>query len=126
MTYGVLKRCARNTFRLSGNKRGGLSLGISFFNDSRIKKLNQKYLKTNTPTDVIAFSYSKDDADIAISLDTAKRNARIYKNSLKKEIMLYIIHGILHLSGYNDAAPKEKKLMLEKQEEILNKIMQNI
>ena len=108
LTYGVLKRCARNTLRLLGNKRDGLFLGISFFNDSRIKKLNQKYLKTNTPTDVIAFSYSKDNADIAISLDTAKRNAGIFKNSLKKEILLYIIHGILHLSGYDDTTCKEK------------------
>jgi probable rRNA maturation factor len=125
LTYGVLKRCARNTLRLSGNKRDGLFLGISFFSDSRIKKLNQKYLKTNTPTDVIAFSYSKDNADIAISLDTAKRNAGIYKNSLKKEILLYIIHGILHLSGYDDTTPKEKKRMFKKQEEILNKIIKH-
>ncbi|MEK6568471.1 MAG: rRNA maturation RNase YbeY, partial [Candidatus Omnitrophota bacterium] len=107
---------------MSGNKRDSLFLGISFFSDSRIKKLNQKYLKTNTPTDVIVFSYSKDNADIAISLDTAKRNAGIYKNSLKKEILLYIIHGILHLSGYCDTTPKEKKRMFKKQEEILNKI----
>lgn len=122
LTYGVLKRCARNTLRLSGKKRGGLSLGISFFNDSRIKKLNQKYLKTNTPTDVIAFSYSKDNADIAISLDTAKRNAVIYNSPLKKEILLYIIHGILHLSGYDDTTPLKKKRMFKKQDEILKKL----
>lgn len=97
-------------------------MGISFFSDSRIRKLNQEYLKTNAPTDVIAFSYSPDNADIAISLDTAKRNAGIFKSSLKKEILLYIIHGILHLTGYNDAALKEKKRMFEKQEEILKKI----
>ena len=97
-------------------------MGISFFSDSRIKKLNQKYLKTNAPTDVIAFSYSQDNADIAISLDSAKRNARIFKSSLKKEILLYIIHGILHLTGYNDTAPKEKKRMFEKQEEIFTKL----
>jgi len=102
-----------------------LSLGISFFSDGRIKKLNQKYLKTNTPTDVIVFPYSKDNADIAISLDTAKRNARIYKSSLQKEILLYIIHGILHLNGYNDTTPKEKKRMFAKQEEIFNKITRN-
>ncbi|OGX44783.1 MAG: rRNA maturation RNase YbeY [Omnitrophica WOR_2 bacterium RIFOXYB2_FULL_45_11] len=99
-----------------------MSLGISFFSDGRIKKLNQKYLKTNTPTDVIVFPYSKDNADIAISLDTAKRNARIYKSSLQKEILLYIIHGILHLNGYNDTTPKERKRMFAKQEEILKKI----
>jgi len=122
LTQGVLKRCARNTLRLSGKKYTGLSLGISFFSDGRIKKLNQKYLKTNTPTDVIVFPYSKDNADIAISLDTAKRNARIYKSSLQKEILLYIIHGILHLNGYNDTTPKGKKRMFAKQEEILKKI----
>lgn len=100
-------------------------MGISFFSDSRIRKLNQKYFKTNAPTDVIAFSYSRDNADIAISLDTAKRNARIFKSSIKKEILLYIIHGILHLRGYADTTPKEKKRMFEKQEEILKKIIKH-
>lgn len=97
-------------------------MGISFFSDSRIKKLNRKYLKTDAPTDIIAFSYSKDNSDLAISLDTAKRNARIYKSSLKKEIVLYLIHGIMHLSGYDDTTPKEKKRMCEKQREILKEI----
>lgn|SRR3990167_4945785 len=122
LTQGALKRCARGTFRLLGEKYASGFIGISFFSDSRIRKLNQKYLKTNAPTDVIAFSYSQDNADIAISLDTAKRNARIFKSSLKKEILLYIIHGILHLRGYADTTAKEKKRMFKKQQELLKKI----
>ena len=93
-------------------------MGVVFLDDKRIKRLNLKYLKANRPTDVLAFQYSKNTADLAISLETAKRNAKLYKTSFKKELIRYIIHGILHLSGYNDHGPKETELMLKKQEEI--------
>lgn len=97
-------------------------LGIVFLNDARIKALNQKYLKADRPTDVLAFNYGQNTADLAISLESAKRNALFYKTSLKKELIRYIIHGILHLSGYDDRSPKEKKIMFQRQEEIFNKI----
>lgn len=97
-------------------------LGIVFLNDARIKALNQKYLKADRPTDVLAFNYGQNTADLAISLESAKRNAAFYKTSLEKELIRYIIHGILHLKGYDDRNPKEKKIMFKRQEELFKKI----
>lgn len=98
-------------------------LGIVFLNDSRIKALNQKYLKADRPTDVLAFNYGQNTADLAISLESARRNAAFYKTSLQKELIRYIIHGILHLHGYDDRNPKEKKIMFKRQEEIHEEII---
>ena len=94
-----------------------LTLGISFLSDKQIRQLNKKYLMRNRPTDVLSFDYTgQEAADIAISLDTAKRNAKIYRTSYKDELILYLIHGFLHLAGYDDTSPWAKRRMFSKQE----------
>lgn len=95
------------------------TVGIVFLSNKEIGKLNKKYLKSNRPTDVIAFNYSQNNCDLAISLEMAKENAEIYKTPFKKELMLYVIHGLLHVFGYNDDTLKNKKRMFKKQEEML-------
>lgn len=97
------------------------SIDIVFLSDKKIQTLNKKYLKHNYPTDVLAFNYGDCVADLAISLDMATKNAKIYNTSLKYETLLYIIHGILHLKGYNDNNPRSKKTMFEKQKELFDK-----
>lgn len=102
---------------------GGLTLGISFLSDKQMQQLNNKYLKHNRPTDVLSFDYTgQKAADIAISIDTAKRNAAIYGTFYKDELILYLIHGVLHLFGYDDTRPKAKNRMMIKQEELFSKI----
>lgn len=117
-----MEKYAFDVLKLLGKEGGGGFIGINFFSDKRMKVLNRQYFMVSSPTDVIAFSYSSNTADIAISLDTAKRNAGAYNSPLKKEILLYIIHGILHLNGYDDTTPMKKTRMFKKQEEILQKI----
>ena len=95
------------------------SFEVTLVSDAVIKRLNKTYHKTNSSTDVLSF-YTQ---DIIISADTAKRNAKIYNNTLEKELVLYIIHGILHLTGYDDTTKSKAKIMEQKQEEILNKII---
>ena len=80
---------------------------VCFVNDSAIRKLNLKYLEEDTPTDVLAFSAT---GDIVISTDTAMRNCLIYKTTPVYETYLYVVHGLLHLSGYEDKTCKGKKL----------------
>lgn len=109
-------------FKLLKKPRSGRPLGVAFLNDKEIRKLNRKYLNHDNPTDVLAFDYRTLGSELAISLDTAARNAKIYNTSAKEEIMLCIIHGILHLCGYNDTAPKARKRMLKKQNEILKAV----
>lgn len=98
-------------------------MAVIFLSDERIKRLNRKYLKRNAATDVLVFDYAEGGAELAISIDTAKRNAKIYNTSLKEEITLYIIHGILHLCGYKDDTPQAKRRMFRKQGEIFKKLV---
>lgn len=81
------------------------------------------YLGIDSPTDVIAFDLStaRDEisADLAISTDTAIRNARIFKTSAAYEVYLYVIHGILHLLGFRDSTERQRKLMEEKANQII-------
>lgn len=130
ISYGAAKKLIRKIFqtlsdhvdRVGQQGQQEWSLGIAFLNDKQIKGLNQKYLKANRPTDVLAFNYGQNTADLAISLESAKRNAGLYKTSFQKELIRYIIHGILHLYGYDDRNPEEKKIMFKRQEEIFKKI----
>ena len=104
-------------------------LSIVFTTDSGIKRLNLLYRRQNRPTDVLAFSMregkplKKDSlilGDIAISVDRARKQAKRFKSSFKKEIYLYIIHGLLHLVGYDDKTRSLEKQMREKETALLN------
>jgi len=102
------------------------SLSLVFVTDSAIRNLNQKFLNRRYATDVLAFDYGmpsvrrKDrktlSGEIVISTDMACRQAKKYGTSTQREIILYIIHGILHLLGFDDHAPQDSQRM--KKEEI--------
>jgi probable rRNA maturation factor len=117
-----IKRRILKALTLLKNPRSGRPLGVVFLNDKEIRKLNRKYLNHDSPTDVLAFDYRALGSELAISLDTAARNAKIYNTSPKEEIMLYIIHGILHLCGYNDTTLKARKRMFKKQSAIMKAV----
>ncbi len=84
-----------------------------------MRALNREYHRTDLPTDVLAFDYGDRRADIIISLDTARKNSRLYKTKFKDEVLLYVFHGILHLAGYSDLTPEGRKKMFKKQEGLL-------
>src|SRR3989338_2785590 len=79
-------------------------LSIVIVTHQRIRALNQIYLKRNYATDVLAFDQKETPprkkslkGDVIISIDAALKNSKQFKNSLSEELILYIIHGILHL-----------------------------
>lgn len=110
---------AQNVLRYLNKDKEDLS--IAFVNDKKIARLNAKYRKQNKPTDVLAFGMHKGNllGDVVISTDAAKRQAPLYNSTIDKEITLYLIHGILHLAGYNDDDKNSRKKMEEKQQAIL-------
>ena len=101
------------------------SLPINFISSSEITIINKKYLNHNYSTDIITFNYSgsKDDLDgeIFISYDDAKKNSHKFKNSLAEEIFRLVIHGVLHLLGYDDMKAKDKKIMKSLENQLLNR-----
>ena len=119
ITKAVLKILSIEGIRNSGEKT------FCFVNDTKIKELNSKYLGKNKPTDVIAFdiaepkSPDKIFADIAISTDRAIDNAARFKTSPLFELYLYVIHGVLHILGYDDRNKKDKLLMRKRESHLL-------
>jgi len=101
-------------------------LCISFVDDANIRELNMTYRNINRATDVLSFPQDGPDfsvlGDIIISVDTAKRHADRYGNSFDYEIKKLIVHGILHLLGYDHKKKKETIVMREKEQELLAQI----
>jgi len=101
------------------------SLPINFISSDQIITINKEYLNHNYSTDIITFNYSGSkknlDGEIFISIDDAKINAKAYNNSLKEELLRLVIHGILHLLGYDDIKKSDFKKMKELENSLLNK-----
>ncbi len=101
------------------------SLPINIISSIEITIINKKYLKHNYSTDIITFNYSGDnkilDGEIYISYEDAKANSKKFRNSLPEEILRLVIHGILHLLGYDDLREKEYKIMKRLENRLLNK-----
>ena len=98
------------------------SLVFAFFNDDDLKNLNIKYLNHNFYTDVISFDESNNSfikGNIAISVDRVKDNASTFTSLFDDELKRVIIHGVLHLMGYNDKTDEEKSLIRKKEDSAL-------
>lgn len=94
-----------------------------FTDDSEIIDINKKYLNHNYFTDIITFNYSKEHSisgDIIISIDTVKLNAKDYNVTFENELHRVIIHGILHMIGFDDSTECQKAEMREKENWALN------
>ena len=97
-------------------------LVYAFFNDEDLKRLNIKHLNHNFYTDVLSFddSLGKEiKGNIAISIERVKENAKRYSPSFDDELKRVMVHGLLHLMGYNDSTPDELNLIRAKEEKML-------
>ncbi len=83
-----------------------------------MQTINQLYLGHDYVTDVLTFDLT-DTAEIVICPSMATKNAKTYGNSVNREILLYVIHGLLHLSGYDDHTPKDIQRMRLTEERLL-------
>ena len=90
---------------------------VWLISDRRMSRLHREFLSQTGPTDVLTFHHG----EIFISVEMAKRQARVFGNSLVRELQLYIVHGLLHLHGFDDRTPAEARKMEEIQEKILNR-----
>ncbi len=77
-------------------------VGVRFMNDAAIRALNRDFRRHDQPTDVLSFpAASPDVGDLAISIPTARRQARAHGHSLDAEVRILLLHGLLHLAGYD-------------------------
>ena len=96
-----------------------------FCSDEEILRMNKSYLNHDYYTDIITFDYSEGDmisGDLFISLETVKTNSEKFGTEYDEELYRVMIHGILHLCGYEDKTPEEKKMMRVKEDEALGLI----
>ena len=98
------------------------NIAYLFCNDEKILEINKQFLQHDYYTDIITFDYTEDgkvSGDIFISLETVKTNSEKFKTAYEEELLRVIIHGILHLCGFKDKSPKEKRMMRAKEDEAL-------
>ena len=110
-------------------------VSVLFCNNRYIKSLNAQYRNRDEPTDVLSFPLGeavpggkgpRPAGDIVVSLDALEENARFFKVSENEELRRLLVHGILHLSGYDHATNKPGEPMLKTQEEILARLGESI
>lgn len=113
---------------LAAEGRAGAGLSVTVVDDAAIAELHQRWLGVPGPTDVISFPLEEEDeapgpepllGEVVVSIDTAAREARERGLPLERELLLYVIHGTLHLLGYDDQAEPERARMHARQEEVL-------
>jgi probable rRNA maturation factor len=106
-------------------------LSVLFCDNHFIKSLNARYRNKDEPTDILSFPLGETGpggrflaGDIVISLDALEENTRFFKVSADEELRRLLVHGILHLLGYEHATNGAKEPMLELQEKILTQLNQ--
>ncbi len=99
------------------------TINFVFCSDNYLYTINEKYLNHKTLTDIITFDHSENnktlESDIFISIPRIKENSQVLGISFLAELHRVMIHGILHLLGYQDHTEDEKKFMREKENECL-------
>lgn len=95
---------------------------VSIVSDKEIARVHGEFLDDPTPTDVITFHHG----EIIISADTAERQGREHKHPFDHELALYLIHGLLHLAGWDDHEKTEAREMAQRQRSILRNALKAV
>ena len=111
----------RRVLQAAGVTQGEVSLTI--VNDARMHQLNREHLQHDYPTDVLSFLLDRDevrlDGEIIVSTDYAAAEAERYRWPAEDELLLYVVHGALHLVGCDDTTPQAAAEMRRQEREIL-------
>lgn len=129
LSHREIKRMVRAVAKRIGI--GNALISIAFVSSGEIKRLNRIYRNRNKPTDVLSFGFSpasgdekrfKNTGELIISRFEAKINAKKKGIAVSDEVRLLIVHGVLHLAGYDHETKKEEKQMFALQNMILKSL----
>lgn len=102
------------------------ALGIVLADRDTVHRLNREFLGHDYPTDVLSFSLDEDaaadgliDGEVYVDLDTAAERAPEFGTTFEGEARRYVVHGLLHLMGYDDATDAERAAMREREDRYL-------
>ena len=108
---------------LEGESVRAAEISVAVVDDETIRRLNCQYLKHDYPTDVLSFLLDRDgdrlEGEVIVGAETAARVAGDYGCTPDDELLLYVIHGVLHLVGYLDATPEEQAEMRRRERRYL-------
>ena len=128
----LLARAARFVARQHGVTAGQIDLAVC--PDRKMARIHKQYLGRSAVTDVICFDMSEpertgrlkrvSDFNVTLALggQVARRQAKIHRTSINKELALYTVHGLLHVLGYDDAKAKDSRCMHQHEDDLLTQI----
>ncbi len=117
---------------LEAEGRAQAQLSVTLVDDTRMAALHLRYLQQAGPTDVLAFPLAEEDdcdpllGEVVVSVDTADREAKARGLASEEELLRYVIHGTLHLLGYDDHQEEERARMHRRQETLLAAFLSEI
>lgn len=117
---------AEEVFKFLNLENNDYEISLLMTNDEVIREYNNQYRGKDKATDVLSFPMEEENilGDIAISYDTAKRQAEENEINIDRETAFLFIHGLLHLLGYDhETSQEDEKEMFELQEKILKKLI---
>jgi probable rRNA maturation factor len=116
-----LKKAARMILKDASIESGEISIVV--VDDRTIAQVHDEFLGDDSPTDVISFALDSSpgylEGEVIASAETAIARAPEYNWAPEEELLLYVIHGVLHLVGYDDTTPKERRTMRKMEQQYL-------
>ena len=98
-------------------------ISVTVVDDALIAKLHEEFLHDPSPTDVLSFLLERSEqaleGEVVVSADTARASAPQYGCTAEDELLLYVIHGTLHLVGYDDTTPRKRAVMRKKEQQYI-------
>jgi probable rRNA maturation factor len=112
---------------LSGEDIAEAEISLAFVDNPTIHRLNQRYLQHDEPTDVLSFPLSEPNSsrlagELVIGVEVALTQAAERGHDVQAELALYVIHGLLHLCGYDDHEPADASAMRERERHYLRQL----
>ncbi|MGB9846894.1 MAG: rRNA maturation RNase YbeY [Desulfotomaculales bacterium] len=128
----LVKQVVKEALAAHGEAGKKTEVSVTFVDDEYIRRLNREYRGTDAPTDVLSFSMLEGDpvagpeeervlGDVVVSVPAAVRQSEAYGHSFRREVAYLVVHGVLHLLGYDHQTKEEQEKMREKEEELLRR-----